>query len=97
MVVQHSFIKDNEIYVKIWGDHGGGTFKLLLYLADLRLRTTEITKIGLTRFRTQINALQAMKSWRVMRYILPLFLEERNYQKNPTSNTGMPINLLAII
>ena len=43
MVVQHSFIKDNEIYVKIWGDHGGGTFKLLLYLAYLRLRTTEVT------------------------------------------------------
>ena len=43
MVVQHSFIKDNEIHVKIGGDHGGGTFKLLLYLAYLRLRTTEVT------------------------------------------------------
>ena len=38
-----------------------------------------------------------MKSWRVMQYTLPLFLEERNYQKNPTSNTWKPMNLLAII
>ena len=50
-------------------------------------------KIGLTRSREQINALQTMKWWWVMQYILPLFQEERNY---PTSNTWMLINFLAI-
>ena len=103
MLVQHSFIKDNEIHVKIGGDHGGGSFKLSYQIANVsHPNNTDNTvvfsifeakdyrsniKIGLTRFRTQINALQAMKSWRVMQYTLPLFLEERNYQKNPTSNT----------
>ena len=50
----------------------------------------------MTRFREQINALQTMKWWWVMQYIFPLFLEEKNYQKSPTSNAWMLINLLAI-
>ena len=109
MLVQHSFIKDNEIHVKIGGDHGGGSFKLSYQIANVsHPNSTDNTvvfsifeakdyrsniKIGLTRFREQINALQTMK-WRwVMQYILPLFQEERNY---PTSNTWMLINFLAI-
>ena len=109
MLVQNSFIKDNEIHVKIGGDHGDDSFKLSYQLANVsHPSSTDNTvvfsifeakdyrsniKIGLTRFREQINALQTMKWWWVMQYILPLFQEDRNY---PTSNTWMLINFLAI-
>ena len=79
MLVQHSFIKDNEIHVKIEGDHGGGSFKLSNQIANVsHPNSTDNTvvfsifeaknyrsniKIGLTRFQQQINALQTMK-WR---------------------------------
>ena len=109
MLVQHSFIKDSEIHAKIGGDHGGGSFRLSYQIANVpHPNSTDNTvvfsifeakdyrsniKIGLSRFREQINALQTMK-WRwVMQYILPLFQEERNY---PTSNTWLLINFLAI-
>ena len=103
MLVQHSFIKDEKIHVKIGGDHGGGTFKLSYQIAnDSHPNCTDNTvvfsifeakdyrvnvKIGLTRFREQIIALQTIKWRRIMQYILPLILGERNCQKNPTSNT----------
>ena len=78
MLVQHSFIKDNESAVKIGGDHGGGSFKLSYQIANVsHSNSTDNTvysifeakdhrsnvKIGLTRFREQINALQTMKWW----------------------------------
>ena len=78
MLVQHSFIKDNEIHVKIGGDHGGGSFKLYQIANVSHPNSTDNTvvfsifeakdyrstiKIGLTRFQQQINALQTMK-WR---------------------------------
>ena len=79
MLVQHSFIKDNEIHVKIGGDHGGGCFKLSSQITNVsHPNSTDNTvvfsifeakdyrsnlNIGLTRFREQINALQTMK-WR---------------------------------
>ena len=79
MLVQHSFIKDNEIHVKIGGEHGGGSFKLSNQIANVSHpnnndNTVIISifeakdyrsnkKIGLTKFREQINALQTMK-WR---------------------------------
>ena len=77
MLVQHSFIKDNEIHVKIEGDHGGGSFKLSNQIANVsHPNSTDNTvvfsifqaknyrsniKIGLSRFQQQINALQTMK------------------------------------
>ena len=82
MLVQHSFIKDNEIHVKIGGDHGGGSFKLSYQIANVshpnRTDNTVVfsifeakncrsnTKIELTRFWEQINALETMKQWWVM-------------------------------
>ena len=79
MLVQHSFIKDNEIRVKIGGDHGGSSFKLSYQISNVsHPNSTDNTvvfsifeakdyrnnvKIGLTRFQEQINALQTMK-WR---------------------------------
>ena len=107
MSVQHSFNKDNEIHVKIGGDHG--SFKLSYQIANVSHPNSNDNtvvfsifeaedyrsniKIGLTRLREQINALQTMK-WRwVMQYNLPLFQEERNY---PTSKTWMLINFLVI-
>ena len=51
-------------------------------------------KIGLTRFQEQINALQTMTWWWVIQYdMLSLILGEINYQKKPTSNTWMLVNL----
>ena len=35
MLVQHSFIKDNDIHVKIGGDHGDDSFKLSYQIANL--------------------------------------------------------------
>ena len=79
MLVQHSFIKDNEIHVKIGSDNGGGSFKLSYQIANVsHPNITDNTavfnmfeakdyrrniKIGLTKFQEQINALQTMK-WR---------------------------------
>ena len=79
MLVQHSFLKDNEIHVKIGGDHGDGSFKLSYQITNVsHPNSTDNTvvfsifeakdyrsnvKIGLTRFQEQINALQTMK-WR---------------------------------
>ena len=28
LVAQHDFIQNNEIHIKIGGDHGGGSFKM---------------------------------------------------------------------
>ena len=79
MFVQNSFIKDNEIDVKIGGDHGDDSFKLSYQVANVsHPSSTDNTvvfsifeakdyrsniKIGLTRFREQINAFQTMKWW----------------------------------
>ena len=70
---------------------------ILLHLPYLRLRTTEVMqRLGWLCSGNKKNALQTMKWQWVKQYILSLFLEERNYQKNPTSNIWMLINLLAI-
>ena len=97
MIVQHSLNKHNKIQVKIGGDHGGGSFKLSYQIANVFYSNStdssvvfsiseakdyrSIVKIGLSRLREQINTLQTIK-WRC---VMPLFLGERNYQKNTTS------------
>ena len=79
MLVQHSFIKDNEIHIKIGGDQGGGSFKSSYEIANVsHPSSTDNTvvlsifdakdyrsnlKVGLTKFQEQINALQTIK-WR---------------------------------
>ena len=79
MLVQQSFIKVNEIHIKIGRDQGGGSFKLSCKIANVsHPNSTDNTvvisifnakdyrsnlKIGLTRFQEQINALQTIK-WR---------------------------------
>ena len=77
MLVQHSFIKDNKIHVKIGRDHGGGSFKLSYQIRNVSHpnNTDNIVvfsifeakdhrsnvKIRLTRFQEKINAHQTMK------------------------------------
>ena len=34
LLIDHQFIKDNEIHVKIGGDHGGGSFKMSYQVAN---------------------------------------------------------------
>ena len=79
MLVPHKFIQNNEIHVKIGGDHGGGSFKMSYQIANVHNpNSTDNTivfsifeakdyrsniKIALTRFREQVKALQSM-TWK---------------------------------
>ena len=77
LLINHNFIKNNEIHIKIGGDHGGGSFKMCYQIANTNnpnskentiiFSTFEAKdyranlKVGLNRFREQINSLQSMQ------------------------------------
>ena len=79
MLVHHQFIQNNEIQVKIGGDHGGGSFKMSYQIANVHNpSSTDNTiafsifeakvycsniKIALIRFGEQVKALQSM-TWK---------------------------------
>ena len=46
ILIQHSFIKDNKIHVKIGGEHGGGSFKLSYQIANVsHINSTDNTVV----------------------------------------------------
>ena len=78
MIVHHEFL-NNEIHVKIGGDHGGGSFKMNLQIVNTANPNSKDNTIifsifeakdyrinnlvRLQRFTKQVNDLQEM-SWR---------------------------------
>ena len=76
-LVQHNFIPDNEIHLKIGGDHGGGSFKMCYQIANtenpnskdntlvfclFEAKDTKANlKTALGRFKEQINNIQLSK------------------------------------
>ena len=79
MMVQHIFIKNNEVHLKIGGDHGGGSFKMSLQIVNTNSPNSKVNtilftifeakdyrvnlKVALTRYAEQINMLQSSQ-WR---------------------------------
>ena len=73
MLVHHKFIQNNEIHVKIGGNHGSGSLKMSYQIHNPNSTDNTIVssifeakdyrsniKIGMTRFRKQVKALQSM-------------------------------------
>ena len=52
MLVQYSFIKDNEIHVKIVGDLGGGSFKLSYQIENVSLSNSTDNTVVFSTFET---------------------------------------------
>ena len=77
LFVKHNFIKNNEAHIKTSGDHDGGNIKLLYKIANVFhpyctdnsvlfsiLEGKDFRsniKVGMTRFRERISALQTTK------------------------------------
>ncbi|XP_065672293.1 uncharacterized protein LOC136090116 [Hydra vulgaris] len=76
-LVNHNFIQNKEIYIKIGGDYGGGSFKMSYQIVNtINPNSSENTivfnifeskdlraniKVAMARFEKQIEALQIMK------------------------------------
>jgi len=83
---------DNEIHVKIGGDHGGGSFKMAFQILNTkapnsRENTVVFTlfeakdcrsnlKLALSRFKSQIDDLQQMTWSKKIAHFNPLFSEK---------------------
>ena len=79
LLLHHSFIADNEIHLKIGGDHGGGSFKMCYEIVNTKNPNCKENtvvfslfeakdyrcniNISLARFKEQISNLQKIK-WR---------------------------------
>ena len=73
VLVHHKFIQNNEIHVKIGDKHGSGSLKMSYQIHNPNNTDNTIvssifeakdyrsnTKIGMTRFREQVKALQSV-------------------------------------
>lgn len=77
--LNHTQVKNNEIHIKVCGDHGGGSFKASYEIVNVDKPNSKDNtvvfsifeakdyrsnlKIGLLRFKSQIDRLQEME-WR---------------------------------
>ena len=61
MIANHSFIPDNEVFVKIGGDHGGKSFKMMYQIANVEHPNRELNTIPFSVF----NAKDTMPNLRI--------------------------------
>ena len=82
MMVHYDFIRNNEIHVKIGGDHGGGSFKMSLQILNTKSPNSKMNTIlftifeakdyrvnltvALTRYVEQVDELQGSQ-WRYIK------------------------------
>ena len=87
---------DNEVHMKIGGDHGGGSFKMSYQIANVVNPNTIVfslfeakdyrinMKTGLSRFAQQIDELQSMM-WRLSTkfyFMINIFMKSKFFHLN---------------
>ena len=55
MIANHSFIPDDEVFVKIGGDHGGKSFKMMYQIANVEHPNRESNTIPFSVFNAKVT------------------------------------------